>query len=265
MGAVAFFDQTLRWIPVSIDLPWFVKGVVMPNGTFRITGRVTNAETQQGLSGVRVEAWDKDLICNDCVGSATTDEQGGFQIDFQESDFRNLFGDRRPDLFFKVFRDHSLIKSTEDSVLWNVATAVTEVVIPIAADSTSMFRKIVDLSARSRIIREEPFYLHFWEATPEGLLAFLKNPRAELEKMGINLPDDCRIETKIENHDWLSERTKGFTAADGTIICNTGTGNVAKNYYNVSLYAHDQNTVGVFEKALLHSPDEEERRLETLE
>jgi hypothetical protein len=236
----------------------------MTNSTFRIIGRVVNAETQQGLVGLQVEAWDKDFICDDFVGRAATDEQGRFQIEFSGSYFQDLFGDRRPDLFFKIFRNHFMIVSTEDSVLWNVSTAEREVAIPIPSERTSMFRKIVDLSALSRIIREEPFYLHFWEATPEGLLAFLKDPRAELRKMGVNLPEDCRIETKIENHDWLSERTKGLTAADGTIICNTGTGNVAKNYYNVSLYAHDQNTVGAFEKALLHSPDEEERRLDNL-
>src|SRR5438876_4705309 len=66
-----------------------------------------------------------------------------------------------------------------------------------------MPRKIVDFSAISKIIRDEPFYLHFWESTPQEALAFLKNPRAELEKMGIKLPANCRIETTIENHDYL--------------------------------------------------------------
>jgi len=36
--------------------------------------------------------------------------------------------------------------------------------------------KIVDLSARSAIIREEPFYLHFWECTPQEYLDFLREP-----------------------------------------------------------------------------------------
>ncbi len=28
--------------------------------------------------------------------------------------------------------------------------------------------------------------------------------------MGIELPPDCRVETTIENHDWLSEHSKGL-------------------------------------------------------
>ena len=99
------------------------------NETFRITGRVIDRTTQQGIAGLRVEAWDKDKICDDLVGSAVTDEQGAFQIEFTSSHFAELFLDRQPDLFFKVFREDELIKSTEDSVLWNVAAENTEVVI----------------------------------------------------------------------------------------------------------------------------------------
>jgi len=120
--------------------------------------------------------------------------------------------------------------------------------------------KIVDFSARSRIIYDEPFHLHFWELTVKDVLAFLKDPRAELQKMGIELPDDCRIETTIENHDWLSAHTNGLTADNGTIVCNVGGGNVAKNYYKVSMYAHDHSTIGHFKKVLLHKHDEEDRK-----
>jgi hypothetical protein len=124
-----------------------------------------------------------------------------------------------------------------------------------------MPRKIVDFSAISRIIRDEPFYLHFWESTPKEALAFLKDPRRELEKMGVKLPANCRIETTIENHDWLSAHTGGLARDNGTIICGTGGGNVGKNYYKVSFYAHEKSTVGKFtkRKALLHGQNEEQR------
>lgn len=39
----------------------------------RITGRVIETKTKQGLANLRVEAWDKDLICHDLVGSAVTE------------------------------------------------------------------------------------------------------------------------------------------------------------------------------------------------
>jgi hypothetical protein len=120
--------------------------------------------------------------------------------------------------------------------------------------------KIVDFSARSRIIYDEPFHLHFWELALDDVLLFLRDPRTELKKMGIELPKDCRIETTIENHDWLSEHTGGLTSANGTIVCNIGGGNVAKNYYKVSMYAHDHASIGHFEKQLLHDPHMDERK-----
>ena len=118
--------------------------------------------------------------------------------------------------------------------------------------------KIVDLSARSRIIRDEPFYVHFWECTPREYLDLLKSPKKVLTGMGIEIPAKCRIETTIENHDELEASTKGLTAANGTIVCNVGGGNVARGVYRIVSYAHDKSSIAKFRKKLLHSPDEEE-------
>jgi hypothetical protein len=122
--------------------------------------------------------------------------------------------------------------------------------------------KIVDLSARSEIIRNEPFGLHFWECTIDEYLAFLKNPRKTLDSMGIKLPKECRVETTIENHDWLSENSRELSRANGTIVCNVGGGNVAiaRNIYRIISYAHRDEDIGKFEKTLLHGSDEEERK-----
>jgi hypothetical protein len=123
-----------------------------------------------------------------------------------------------------------------------------------------MPRKIIDFSALSPIIRSEPFMLHFWESTPQELLEFIKDPRAQLSAMGIDIPANCRIETTIENHDWLSAHSKKLSGANGTIICGTGGGNTAKDYYKVSFYAHDHAAIGKFEKKLLHGENERERK-----
>jgi len=121
-------------------------------------------------------------------------------------------------------------------------------------------KKIVDLSARSSIIREEPWSLHFWESTPREALAFLTNPREQLEEMGIRLPEECRVETVIENHDWLSTRTGGLAEDDGPIVvCNVGGGNTAVTLYRVTMYPHDESEVGRYPKELLHDPSEESR------
>jgi hypothetical protein len=120
--------------------------------------------------------------------------------------------------------------------------------------------KIVDLSARSAIIRDEPFHLHFWECTPEEYLDFLRDPRKTLSGMGIDIPADCRIETVIENHDWLSANTEGLRKADGdTIICNVGGGNVGRAVYRIVSYAHLHEAIGQYKKKLLHAEDKQEK------
>lgn len=98
---------------------------------FRISGVVIDLKTRRGVKGLRVEAWDNDRAYNDLVGSTVTDEQGAFQMKFDDSYFQELFQDSRPDLFFRVFREGALIKSTEDSVLWNVESGPTKITIEI--------------------------------------------------------------------------------------------------------------------------------------
>ncbi|SJM90028.1 conserved hypothetical protein [Crenothrix polyspora] len=119
--------------------------------------------------------------------------------------------------------------------------------------------KIVDFSARSKIIHDEPFHVHFWECKPEEYLEFLGNPREFLVSMGIEIPEDCRIETTIENHDWLGKHAPGLVSENGTIICNVGGGNIARSVYRIVSYGHDHSTVGKYKKNLLHSIHEEER------
>ena len=111
---------------------------------YRITGRVIDIKTREGLAGLRVEAWDKDLILNDLVGSAVTDASGAFQIRFDDSYFAELFLDRQPDLFFKVFRNDKLVRSTEDSILWNVRTGQAQIIIEVYGAATPQTEPSVD-------------------------------------------------------------------------------------------------------------------------
>ena len=64
--------------------------------------------------------------------------------------------------------------------------------------------KIVDLSARSEIIRDEPFHVHFWECTPSEYKKYLGDPRTFLEKMGIKIYEDALTEAKVD------EKTKSL-------------------------------------------------------
>ena len=109
----------------------------MRNQTFHITGRIIDRETGRGVPALRVEAWDKDLIHDDFVGRDVTDTQGHFHMAFEASHFQEMFHDRRPDLFFRVFHGDTLIGSTEDSVLWNVEAGDTAIVIEVDAPLSS--------------------------------------------------------------------------------------------------------------------------------
>ena len=101
----------------------------------QITGRVIDRKTKQGLSKLRVEAWDKDLIVKNAIGSAATDQQGAFVIETSKGQLNDLFATRHVLLFFKVFRDAQLIASTEASVLWDRDAPDSELVIKVTPDT----------------------------------------------------------------------------------------------------------------------------------
>lgn len=88
----------------------------MTQQTFQVNGRIIDRNSQKGIPNLQIEAWDKDLIFDDLVGSTITDAEGYFRIEFAETHYRECFLDRQPDLFFKVFRQGRLITSTENSV-----------------------------------------------------------------------------------------------------------------------------------------------------
>ena len=114
---------------------------------YEIRGRVID-EFGNGIGGVRVEAWDKDLGLDDHLGSASTISDGSFTIVFDESAFADIFFDKRPDLYFKVFCYNQLLVSTEDSVRWNVSDPHIAVTItapqpkPLPCDERHIYLKI---------------------------------------------------------------------------------------------------------------------------
>ncbi len=75
----------------------------MPDYREIVTGRIVTGSGQP-LADVQVEAYDKDLLANDHLGSAETGADGRFRIEFRWSDYKNDFGlpEGRPDIFLKL-------------------------------------------------------------------------------------------------------------------------------------------------------------------
>ncbi|MBL0913410.1 MAG: hypothetical protein IBJ09_13660 [Bacteroidia bacterium] len=80
-----------------------------------ICGHLRNCKTGKPIARATVQAWDADLLSDDFLGSAVTDANGHFRIDYSSADFRqnafplNLetdpawpFFSKGPDIYFKA-------------------------------------------------------------------------------------------------------------------------------------------------------------------
>lgn len=78
-----------------------------------IKSKIIGTRSEKGISGLYVEAWEQDKQYHDPLGTAITGEMGHFQISFEDADLSDESGDQRPFVFFRVYHEHQLIKSTE--------------------------------------------------------------------------------------------------------------------------------------------------------
>ena len=195
---------------------------------FRITGRVIDRQTSSGVPRLRVETWDKDLIFDDLVGSAITDDQGMFQIEFDETYFQELFLDQRPDLYFKVFGYNQLLRSTEDSVLWNVQTGDTAVTIEVDIPKQSQRRICTTMEIHRGLLRDPEYARSRREIESFTRYYIQHNARAGLRTGVVRIPvvvhvvyntaaqniSDAQIQSQI---DVLNEDFRKLNADVGSV------------------------------------------------
>jgi hypothetical protein len=102
----------------------------------RVVGTVVEQESGKPLAGLRVKAYDKDLLSDDKLGlDAVTDAAGKFEISYSEAHFRD-FNETEPDIYIRVFdaSGKKLLYTTEKAVRWNSkATEVFDVKISKAS------------------------------------------------------------------------------------------------------------------------------------
>lgn len=89
---------------------------------FRISGTVEEEETGRPLARLIVRAFDRDLVFDDKVGFATTDDDGRFEIRYRTKDFSDL-RESRPDLYLRVYdaEGTGLLHETTDAIRWDAS------------------------------------------------------------------------------------------------------------------------------------------------
>ena len=115
---------------------------------------------------------------------------------------------------------------------------------------------VVDFSAVSEIIRDEPWQLHFWELTPDEYFEQMKNPRKFIARLGVELPEkrsSPRCSTTI-----FSPRIPRFAPPiPRRSRCAIWAAAIPASPPIASRsYAHLASDVGRHKKKLLHKPEE---------
>jgi len=122
---------------------------------FVVGGKIVNSQTGQGIKGLRVEAWDKDIHFDDALGHALTDAEGKFDIFYSQGAFSDKSSEKNPDLFFKIFLADKLLETTENALIQNASLTERQVEIPIRLhekqDEVKKFELSGKLNAREAV------------------------------------------------------------------------------------------------------------------
>lgn len=86
----------------------------------RVIGTVVEEESGKPLQGLRIRAFDKDLIFDDKLGDTLTDAAGKFEISYTEAHFRDL-DETEPDVYIRIYDSSGkkLLYTTEKAVRRN--------------------------------------------------------------------------------------------------------------------------------------------------
>ena len=67
-----------------------------------VIGRIVSGEKGYPVDGAVVKLYDKDLLIDDHLGTAISDKDGGFRVEFNWSDYKDGPFEERPDIFCNV-------------------------------------------------------------------------------------------------------------------------------------------------------------------
>jgi carotenoid cleavage dioxygenase len=85
-------------VPKFVPVPWFRWNRYVVEGVIR------EQESGRPIPGLRVTAFDEDVIRDDHLGDAVTDAEGRFEIHFSDHDFKDVL-ESNPDIYLCIFAE----------------------------------------------------------------------------------------------------------------------------------------------------------------
>ena len=85
-----------------------------------VLGRIVDRQKGSPVEGATVEVYDKDMLIDDYLGTATTDRDGRFEVDFTWAEFKDSPFEDRPDIFLKVLNP-TTGKTTKSKVFYELS------------------------------------------------------------------------------------------------------------------------------------------------
>jgi hypothetical protein len=102
---------------------------------YSIRGRVLDAASGCPLAGLHIRAYDRDLMWDDCLGTADTDARGDFRIQFFTQDFKEPL-EGQPEIYIVVYGpDLNQLHFTEP-VVADATNVQIEIRIPVVPRRT---------------------------------------------------------------------------------------------------------------------------------
>ena len=170
---------------------------------FIIYGKVREKESEKGISGLTVEALDKNLLIDNRLSTAVTEKDGNFEIFYEGKAPEGTFFDQKPDIYLRVKnRKGEVVYITENKIRYE-ATRVKECHIHISEILLEEVEVEVERLRFKQFLSINPNY--FGNLTDEKIKAIhpvvypisKKTKYEELSCVGL-YPEDNLLEAVIE-------------------------------------------------------------------
>jgi hypothetical protein len=127
--------------------PTMGNAVTISGSRYTVRGTVQDKATQQGVLGLNVVAYDKDLLSkDDYLGIGVTDAAGNFEISFDASAFQFLIFDRKPTLYFVIDDGGTVLLSTKEYAIHHADPSTPDIHLSVDL-SDDKLRKLINPTA----------------------------------------------------------------------------------------------------------------------